>query len=96
MAEEADELAAAGAHAEATELYLKGAALAPEADELTFWAGLGVAAQDVDAGVELVRRAVAIKGSWLTLLERLSADLAPTAQAVRDALDTDATERPGP
>jgi uncharacterized Ntn-hydrolase superfamily protein len=96
MAEEADELAAAGAHAEATELYLEGAALAPEADELTFWAGLGVAAQDVDAGVELVRRAVSIKASWLTLLERLSADLAPTAQAVRDALDTDATEHSGP
>jgi uncharacterized Ntn-hydrolase superfamily protein len=86
MAERADELAAAGAHAEAGGLYLAAAELAPEADELTFWAGLGVAALDLDAGVELVRRAAAIKPSWLTLLERLSDELAPSAAAVRGAL----------
>ena len=86
MAGEADELAAEGAHEEATKLYVRAAELAPEADELTFWAGLGVAAQDLQEGVELVRRAAAVKPSWLTLLERLSDELAPTAQAVRQAL----------
>jgi uncharacterized Ntn-hydrolase superfamily protein len=86
MAERADELAAEGSHAAATDLYLKAAGLAPEADELTFWAGLGVAAQDVDAGVELVRRAASVKPSWLTLLERLSPELAPTAEVVRTEL----------
>jgi uncharacterized Ntn-hydrolase superfamily protein len=86
MAERADELAAAGAHAEAGGLYLAAAELAPEADELTFWAGLGVAALDLDAGVELVKRAAAIKPSWLTLLERLSDELAPSAATVREAL----------
>ena len=56
-----------------------------------FWAGLGVAAQDVDAGVSLVRRAAERKASWLTLLERLPGDLAPTAAAVQAAL----TKGPG-
>jgi uncharacterized Ntn-hydrolase superfamily protein len=86
MAGQADELAAEGAHAEATRLYLAAARLAPEADELTFWAGLGVAAEDLDAGLELMRRAAAVKPAWLTLLDRLSDELAPTAEAVRQAI----------
>ncbi len=86
MAGHADELAAEGAHAEATRLYLAAAELAPEADELTFWAGLGVAGEDLDAGLELVRRAALPKPAWLTLLDRLSDELAPTAEAVREAL----------
>ena len=86
MAGEADELVAEGDHQRATELYAAAAELAPEADELTFWAGLGVAAQDLGRGVELVEAAAAVKPSWLTLLDRLPEDLAPTADAVRDAL----------
>jgi uncharacterized Ntn-hydrolase superfamily protein len=87
MAGEADELVAEGAHQRATELYLAAAELAPEADELTFWAGLGVAARDLPAGVELVRHAAQAKPAWLTLLDRLSDDLAPTAAAVKSALN---------
>jgi uncharacterized Ntn-hydrolase superfamily protein len=86
MAGEADELAAEGEHESATRLYVAAAELAPEADELTFWAGLGVAARDPARGAELVRAAAAQKASWLTLLERLPEDLAPTAAAVRNAL----------
>ncbi len=86
MAGQADELSAEGAHERATELYRRAAELAPEADELTFWAGLGIAAQDLQGGVELVRRAAGVKPSWLTLLERLPEDLAPTAAAVRASL----------
>jgi uncharacterized Ntn-hydrolase superfamily protein len=86
MAGRADELAAEGAHEAATELYLGAAELAPEADELTFWAGLGLAAENLGQGVELVRRAVAVKPGWATLLERLDGELAPTAAAVAAAL----------
>jgi uncharacterized Ntn-hydrolase superfamily protein len=86
MAERADELAAEGDHGVATELYVKAAELAPEADELTFWAGLGVAGTDLGHGVELVRRAAAVKPAWLTLLERLEPELAPNAAAVAAAL----------
>ncbi len=86
MAGEADELSAEGEHERAAALYAEAAGLAPEADELTFWAGLGVAARDLDEGVELVRRAAAVKPAWLTLLDRLGEELAPTAAAVRAAL----------
>ncbi len=86
MAGVADELSAEGEHTRASELYIRAAELAPEADELTFWAGLGLASEDLDRGVELVRRAAEVKPSWLTLLDRLSPDLAPSAAAVREAL----------
>jgi uncharacterized Ntn-hydrolase superfamily protein len=87
MAGEADELAAGGDHPQATSLYVSAAELAPEADELTFWAGLGVAAEDLPRGVELVRQAIAAKPSWGTLLSRLPDELAPTARAVLAVLD---------
>ena len=86
MAGRADELLAAGARAQAAELYTRAAELAPEADELVFWAGLGVAARDLDEGLALVRSAIAVKPSWRTLLERLPTELAPTAPAVLAAL----------
>jgi uncharacterized Ntn-hydrolase superfamily protein len=82
MATRADELLAQGQLSQATALYMQAADLAPEADELTFWAGVGVAAQDLAAGAELVRRAAERRASWLTLLERLPAELAPTARAL--------------
>jgi uncharacterized Ntn-hydrolase superfamily protein len=85
----ADERLAEGAHAEATRLYLEAAELAPEADELAFWAGLGVAAQNVEAGVALVRGAAAQKPAWLVLLDRLPSELSPTAETVRRALAAD-------
>jgi uncharacterized Ntn-hydrolase superfamily protein len=96
MAGLADERLAEGAHAEASDLYLAAAELAPESDELTFWAGLGLAAQDIEAGTELVRHAASLKPAWLTLLDRLPPELAPTAASVRAALDARAPERPGP
>lgn len=86
MAGRADELSARGEHDAATELYLRAAGLAPEADELTFWAGLGVAARDLLEGAALVRRAARVEPAWLTLLERLPPALAPTAGPVREAL----------
>ena len=95
IADQADARAAEGAHAEATSLYLKAAELAPEADELIFWAGVGIAAEDLDAGVELVRRAASSKPSWLTLLDRLPSELAPTAGALRAALDERSQQKGG-
>jgi uncharacterized Ntn-hydrolase superfamily protein len=86
MAGRADELLAEGRHEDATDLYLGAADLAPESDELVFWAGLGVAAQNLQAGAQLVRRAIAVKPAWLTLLERLPAELAPTAEALEREL----------
>jgi uncharacterized Ntn-hydrolase superfamily protein len=86
MAGRADELLATGERAQATELYVRAAELAPEADELTFWAGMGVAAEDMERGIALVREAAAVKPSWLTLLERLPPDLEPMAAPMLSAL----------
>jgi uncharacterized Ntn-hydrolase superfamily protein len=86
LAAVADERAAEGLHAEAAGLYLEAADVAPDAIELTFWAGLGLAARDVAAGTELVRRAASREPAWLTLLDRLPEELAPSAPAVRAAL----------
>jgi uncharacterized Ntn-hydrolase superfamily protein len=86
LAERADERLAAGAHGDARVLYEQAAALAPESEELMFWAGLGVAARDLEGGVRLVRRAVSQRREWLVLLERLPAELAPSAGEVAAAL----------
>jgi hypothetical protein len=63
--------------------------MAPESDELRFWAGLGLAqGGDVERGVALVREAIAQHAGWRDLLARLSPELAPGAEAVRVRLDT--------
>jgi len=90
LAGAADELMAADRAAEAGELYRRAAELAPDSDELLFWAGLAVAhAGDLDQGVDAVRRAAELHPNWLVLLDRLSEDFAPAGAAVRRALGRD-------
>jgi uncharacterized Ntn-hydrolase superfamily protein len=82
-----DELMAAGRGPEAGELYRRAAGLAPDSDELLFWAGLALAhAGDVDEGVAAVRRAAEKQPNWLVLLDRLSDAFAPAGETVRAAL----------
>ena len=88
FAGEGDERFAEGRHDEASALYARACALAPESDELRFWAGLGAAQQgDMDTALDHVRAAIAVHGGWLELLRRLPSDLAPSAPAVLAALD---------
>jgi uncharacterized Ntn-hydrolase superfamily protein len=87
LAGRADELMAADEPVEAGALYRRAAELAPESDELLFWAGLALAhSGDLEAGVDAVRRAIAVHAGWATLLERLSPDFAPAGEQVRAAL----------
>ena len=87
LAGEADELMAAGRGDEAGALYRRAAQLAPENEELLFWAGLALAqAGDLDAGVDAIRRAADLHDGWLVLLGRLSPQFAPAAAAVRERL----------
>jgi uncharacterized Ntn-hydrolase superfamily protein len=87
LAGEADELMGEGRAEEAAGRYLRASELAPDADELLFWAGLAIAQNgDVRAGADAVRRAAAVHQGWLTLLERLTPDFAPAGEAVRRAL----------
>jgi uncharacterized Ntn-hydrolase superfamily protein len=88
LAGAADELMAAERADEAGTLYRRAAELAPDSDELLFWAGLAIAhAGELDEGVEAVRRAASVQPNWLVLLDRLSPDFAPAGAAVRAALD---------
>jgi uncharacterized Ntn-hydrolase superfamily protein len=87
LAGQGDALMGGGQPVEAGALYRRAAELAPESDELLFWAGLAIAhSGDLDAGVDAVRRAIAVHAGWATLLERLSPDFAPAGAQVRAAL----------
>jgi uncharacterized Ntn-hydrolase superfamily protein len=87
LAGQGDALMAADQPVEAGALYRRAAELAPDSDELLFWAGLALAhSGDMDAGVDAVRRAIAVHPGWATLLDRLSPDFAPAGEAVRQAL----------
>ncbi|HEU4657340.1 MAG TPA: DUF1028 domain-containing protein [Capillimicrobium sp.] len=86
LAGEADEMVAQGRHDEASGLYERAAQLAPDSDELLFWAGLARGPED---GIELVREAIARNPRWSELLERLTPEVAPTAADVRAALASD-------
>ena len=87
LATEGDELTGEGRHDEAAAKYAAASQTAPGNHELLFWAGLAAAQTgDLRGGVEQVRRAIELHPGWRELLERLSAEIAPSAAAVRDAL----------
>jgi uncharacterized Ntn-hydrolase superfamily protein len=83
LADQADELVNEGRHDEAGVLYERANELVPENHELRFWAGLAAAqGGDLATGVARVRAAIASHPPWQGLLERLPADVAPSAGAV--------------
>ena len=87
LATEGDDLTGEGRHDEAAAKYAAASATAPGNHELLFWAGLAAAQTgDLRGGVGKVREAIALHPGWRDLLERLSAEIAPSAAAVRDAL----------
>ena len=87
LADRADSLAGEGRHAEAAELYVRAAEAAPANVELSFWAGLGIAAGgDVQGGAARVASVCEAHESWRELLARLDSEIAPAADAVRAAL----------
>ena len=69
-------------------LFARACELAPESDELRFWAGLGAAqVGDMDTALAHVRAAIEVHPGWLELLRRLTPEFAPSAPAVLAALD---------
>ena len=79
---------AAGRHDDASALFQRACELAPESDELRFWAALGAAqVGDMDTAVAHMRTAIGIHPGWLELLRRLTPEFAPSAPAVLAALD---------
>ena len=87
LADRADQLSGEGRNDEAAHAYREACELAPENTELLFWAGLATAhLGDFDTGVEAVRKAIADHAGWRDLLDRLSPEIAPAAERVRDAI----------
>ena len=87
LAGEGDDLLAGGDALGAGERFRAAFALAPEKQELGFWAGLCTAyAGDVEAGAAAVRRAAETNPGWLVLLDRLTPEFAPGVDEVRQAL----------
>ncbi|MCL2419737.1 MAG: hypothetical protein FWD04_10625, partial [Conexibacteraceae bacterium] len=87
VADEGDDLTNQGRHDEASERYRRAAELAPGNHELLFWSGLGtVSSGDIDAGVALVREAIALHHGWADLLPRLPPEVAPEARVVCERL----------
>jgi uncharacterized Ntn-hydrolase superfamily protein len=83
-----DDLVAEGRHDEAAERYASAAELAPDNHELLFWAGLSAAqGGDMRLALQRVRRAIELQPGWRALLARLEPDIAPSAAAVREALE---------
>ena len=90
LATAGDDLTGQGLHDEAGDAYAAASALAPGNHELLFWAGLAAAqAGDMPLALERVRGAIALRPAWRDLLARLEPDVAPSAAAVRAALDDD-------
>jgi uncharacterized Ntn-hydrolase superfamily protein len=87
LASEGDDLMGVGRHDEAGERFRRAAEKAPDNHELIFWSGMAIAhAGDMEAGLEQVRRAIAMQPGWAELLPRLGTDIAPAAPAVSQAL----------
>ena len=87
VATQGDHLVGEGRYDEAGDRYRRAAELAPDNDELLFWAGLAIAhGGDLAGGVERVRRAIELHPGWGELLARLDAEVAPGAEPVREAL----------
>lgn len=87
LATRGDEFVNEGRHDEAAAAYREAFGLAPDNDELRFWAGLSHAqAGDLETGVQLVREAIAHHAGWRDLLERLPHETAPSAEIVRSRL----------
>jgi uncharacterized Ntn-hydrolase superfamily protein len=83
LADEADQQLGAGRPEEAGPLYRQAAEIAPESDELLFWAGRAIAQTgDLEGGADAVRRAAEANPNWIVLLERLSPEFAPAGAAV--------------
>lgn len=84
-----DEAMAEGRLDDMVRHYEEAGRLAPGNPELLFWAGMAASyTGDMERGLEQVSRAIDASPGLRTLLERLTADVAPGAEAVREQLQS--------
>jgi uncharacterized Ntn-hydrolase superfamily protein len=86
-AAEGDDLQGRGDHAAAALKYIEGWEMAPENEELGFWAALSlIQLGEVERGLPLMRRTVAAHPGWGQLLGMLDGPDAPAAPETRRLL----------
>jgi hypothetical protein len=61
-------------------------ALAEDHPQALLWVGLGAATEDLEVGLDLVRRALELQPSLQDFLARLTDEIAPGASAVQARL----------
>lgn len=86
-AAEGDDLQGHGDYAAAAAKYIEAWEMAPECEELSFWAALALIHQgDIDRGLPLLRRTVAAHAGWTQLLGMLDESEAPGTPEARRLL----------
>jgi uncharacterized Ntn-hydrolase superfamily protein len=85
LADEGDELVARGDFDSAAGRYVAANEIAPDNDELRFWAGLGlIGAGQTERGLTMLRESITSDDSWHELLRRLDpADVPSSVEALR-------------
>jgi hypothetical protein len=87
LLDRAEELGTAGDSEGAMQAGMEAVGLSEESPQLLLWLGLGAAQDDLEVGLNLVRRALELQPSLADFLGRLSDDIAPSASAVRTRLE---------
>ena len=85
LADDGDDLVARGDFSAAATRYVAANDIAPDNDELRFWAGLGlISAGMPERGLGLLRRSIDSDASWHELLRRLDpSDVPSSVEALR-------------
>ena len=87
LASEGDELIGQGRDEEAARCYRRAAELAPDNEELRFWAGLSqMKTGEREEGLAVVRSVIGANDGWRQLLLRLDDEIAPGIDEVRRQL----------
>ncbi len=87
----AEERVAAGDAEGAMQVGTEAVGLSGENPQLLLWLGLGAATNDLELGLNLVRRALELQPSLADFLDRLSDDVVSSASAVRARLGAEKT-----
>ncbi len=86
LSDVAEERATAGDAEGAMRAGMEAVSLSGEDPQLLLWMGLGAASDDLEVGLNLVRRALELQPSLAGFLERLSDDVVPSVSVVRARL----------
>lgn len=86
LLDRAEERSSAGDAEGAMQAGIEAVTLSEENPQVLLWVGLGAATEDLEVGLDLVRRALELQPSLEEFLGRLTDEIAPSAAAVRAEL----------